>query len=59
MPPATMTGAPSTMMRLAAMAMACRPEAQKRLTVAPAMLRGSPARNTLARATLRPVRPSG
>jgi hypothetical protein len=58
-PPAIMAGAPSTTMRPAAMAMACRPEAQKRFTVVPAMLIGRPARMMLWRAMLRPVVPSG
>ena len=43
----------------AAMAIACRPEAQKRLTVVPAIVIGKPARITLWRAILRPVVPSG
>ena len=58
-PPAMMAGAPSTVMRPAPMAIACRPEAQKRLTVVPAIVIGRPARITLWRATLRPVVPSG
>jgi len=33
------------MMRWAAMAMVCRPDEQKRFTVAPATLSGIPARN--------------
>ncbi len=58
-PPAIIAGTPSTTMRPAAIAMACRPEAQKRLTVVPAMPIGSPARTTACRAMLRPVVPSG
>ena len=58
-PPAIMAGAPSTAMLPAAMAIACRPEAQKRLTVAPAIVTGRPARMLLWRAMLRPVVPSG
>jgi hypothetical protein len=41
------------------MAMACRPDAQKRFTVVPATLTGNPALITAWRAMLRPVRPSG
>ncbi len=58
-PPAIIAGAPSTTMRPAAIAIACRPEAQKRFTVVPAMLIGRPARTIAWRATLRPVVPSG
>ncbi|MCY1313262.1 hypothetical protein D3C72_2600670 [compost metagenome] len=54
-----MAGAPSTTMRPAAMAIACRPEAQKRFTVVPAMLMGRPERMIDWRAMLRPVVPSG
>jgi hypothetical protein len=49
-PPATIAGAPSTMMRCAAIAMACRPDEQKRLTVTPAVVTGSPARSAMPRA---------
>ena len=41
------------------MAMVCRPEEQKRLTVAPETLTGAPARIAETRATLEPVVPSG
>src|SRR2546422_6890627 len=44
-PPATMIGTRSTIPRWAAMAIACRPEEQKRLTVTPAVVTGSPARS--------------
>ena len=58
-PPATMAETPSETMRPAAIEMAFRPEAQKRLMVAPVMPMGRPARSTVCRATLRPVVPSG
>ena len=58
-PPATMAGTPSATMRSAAMAMACRPEAQKRLTVTPATDSGKPARTTVWRPMFLPVMPSG
>src|SRR2546428_2017226 len=44
-PPATMIGTRSTITRCAAMAIACMPDEQKRLTVTPAVVTGSPARN--------------
>jgi hypothetical protein len=46
-------------MRCAAMAMVCRPEEQKRLTVMPGTLTGRPARRAIWRAMLLPVAPSG
>ena len=46
-PPATMTGTFSVMTRCAAMAMVCSPEEQKRLTVTPAVVTGSPARKAI------------
>ena len=58
-PPATTTGTRSTITRCAAMAMVCRPDEQKRLTVVPAVVTGSPARSAICRATLPPVVPSG
>ena len=58
-PPATITGAPSTTMRCAAIEVACKPEEQKRLTVVPATVTGQPARIAATRATLCPVAPSG
>ena len=47
------------MMRCDAMAIVCRPEEQKRLTVMPAVETGQPARMAICRAMLRPVAPSG
>src|SRR5437870_4863297 len=44
-PPATMIGTLSTITRCAAIAIACRPDEQKRLTVVPAVVTGSPARS--------------
>ena len=44
---------------VAAMAMACRPDEQKRLTVAPDVVDGQPAQRAALRATLWPVAPSG
>jgi hypothetical protein len=58
-PPAIATGTRSTITRCAAMAMVCNPEEQKRLTVTPAVLTGSPARKAIWRAMLPPVAPSG
>ena len=58
-PPATMTFAPSTITRLAPMAMASRPDAQKRLTVSPGTVTGQPARSAAVRPMLLPVAPSG
>jgi len=43
-PPATNASASPAMMRCAASAIVCRPEEQKRLTVAPGTLTGQPAR---------------
>src|SRR3989304_4178505 len=54
-----MMGTRSTRMRWAAMAMACRPEEQKRLTVAPDVVTGSPPRRAAWRAMFCPVAPSG
>jgi hypothetical protein len=47
------------MMRCAAIAMVCRPLLQKRLTVAPLVVIGRPARSAIWRAMLPPVAPSG
>ena len=58
-PPATATGTPSTMTRWAAIAIAWRPEEQKRLIVVAAAVTGSPARSAACRAMLWPVAPSG
>src|SRR5580765_4540888 len=58
-PPATkMPGSPAST-RCAAMAMVCRPEEQKRLTVTPETVTGRPARVAIWRAMLPPVAPSG
>ncbi len=46
-------------MRCAAIAIAFRPEEQKRLTVSPDTLTGQPARLAMIRAMLLPVAPSG
>ena len=53
-PPATMTGALSITTRCAAMEMVCRPDEQKRLTVVPPAVTGSPARIADRRAILWP-----
>ena len=58
-PPATYTSPSPAMMRWPAMAMVCRPLEQKRLTVMPLTLVGSPARNATWRAMFQPVAPSG
>jgi hypothetical protein len=58
-PPATNTSASPAMMRCAAMAMVCRPEEQKRLTVAPEVVTGRPASSAIWRAMFMPVAPSG
>src|SRR5881409_2696269 len=58
-PPATMIGTLSTITRWAAIAMACRPDEQKRLTVVPAVVTGRPARSAAWRAMFWPVAPSG
>src|SRR2546428_7185837 len=52
-------GARSTSTRWAAIAIACIPEEQNRLTVAPAVVTGRPARSAACRAMLWPVAPSG
>src|SRR5512140_1077725 len=57
-PPATITGTLSTMMRCAAIAIACRPDEQKRLMDTPVVVTGKPARSAATRATLPPVVPS-
>src|SRR5215216_825732 len=57
-PPATMVVANPAMIRSAALAIVCRPEEQKRLTVWPGTLSGSPARWAAIRATFRPWVPS-
>ena len=58
-PPATTTGTRSTTTRWAAITIACMPEEQKRFTVVPAVVTGSPARIADWRAMLWPVAPSG
>ena len=58
-PPATMASAPPTMMRSAAIAIACSPDEQKRLMVSADTSTGSPARNDAMRATFMPCSPSG
>jgi hypothetical protein len=54
-----MTSASPARMRSAAMATASSPDAQKRFTVAPGVLWGSPARRAATRATFMPDSPSG
>ena len=58
-PPATITGTLSTITRCAAMAIVCMPDEQKRLTVAPLVVTGRPARIAAWRAMFSPVAPSG
>ena len=58
-PPATMTSASPAMIRCAASAIVCRPDEQKRLTVAPGTVTGQPARSAIWRAMFQPVAPSG
>ncbi len=58
-PPATATSACPVMMRSAAMAMDCNPEAQNRLTVIAAVLTGRPARSVAMRAMFIPCSASG
>src|SRR5580765_2258702 len=58
-PPPIAASAPPIMIWWAAMAMACRPEEQTRLTVVPATEAGRPARIRATRATLLPCGPLG
>ena len=58
-PPPMAASAPPRMIWLAAMAIACSPDEQKRLTVVPATDAGSPARINATRATLLPCGPLG
>ena len=58
-PPATATGTRSTITRWAAIAIAWRPEEQKRLTVVAAAVTGRPARSAAWRAMLWPGRALG
>ena len=56
-PPAIITSASPTRMRSAAIAMAVRPEAQKRFTVTPPTLCGRPASSTACAPRSGPVGP--
>src|SRR6476659_5781523 len=58
-PPATTTSFSPAMTRCAAIAIVCSPLEQKRLTVIPLVVIGSPARSAIWRAILLPVAPSG
>ena len=58
-PPAIITSASPTRMRSAAICIAVRPEAQKRLTVTPPTGFGKPHRATAMRAMFMPCSPSG
>src|SRR6516162_2516384 len=58
-PPPTITSVSPSMTRCAAMAIACRPELQKRLTVTPETVTGRPARTAERRAMFWPVARSG
>ena len=58
-PPATITSAPPAAIRSAAMAMACKPDEQKRLMVIAENSTGSPARSEAMRATFIPCSASG
>ena len=58
-PPASTTSAMPVMMAWAAMAMVCSPEEQKRFTVWPGTLSGSPASRAARRPKLRPCSASG
>ena len=58
-PPAIITSASPTRIRSAAIASAVRPDAQKRLTVTPPTVSGSPASSAPRRATLSPCSASG
>src|ERR1043165_1410736 len=58
-PPATKMSPSPAMMRCAASAIVCKPEEQKRFTVMPGTLCGSPARTAIWRAMFQPVAPSG
>ncbi len=58
-PAATITSASPTRMRSAAICTADRPDAQKRFTVMPPTLVGSPASTAAMRATFRPCCASG
>ncbi len=58
-PPATAVVAEPSMMRSAAIAMACSPDEQNRFTVTADALTGTPARRLAILATLRPCSASG
>ncbi len=58
-PEPTAMGVASVITCCAAMAIACRPEEQKRLIVVPAVVTGQPAQMAERRAMLKPVAPSG
>src|SRR5678815_5478521 len=58
-PPATTTSFSPAMTRCAAITIVCSPLEQKRLTVMPLVVIGSPARKAIWRAMLLPVAPSG
>ena len=58
-PAAIITSASPSRMRSAAIDTACSPEEQKRLTVAPATVSGSPASSSATRATFMPCSASG
>ena len=58
-PPAAKMSPSPLITRCAAMAIVCRPDEQKRLTVIPDVVTGQPARIAICRAMLRPVAPSG
>ena len=58
-PPATKMSASPAITRCAAIAIVCRPDEQKRLTVTPDMVTGQPAISAIWRAMFWPVAPSG
>ena len=58
-PPPIAASTPSLMIRCAAIAIDCRPDEQKRLTVVPATVTGNPARTADTRAMLWPCGPCG
>src|SRR4029453_14580720 len=58
-PPPITASAPSFSTMCAAVATACRPEEQKRLTVCPATVVGNPAMTATLRPALKPCGPSG
>ena len=58
-PPAAKMSPSPLITRCDAIAIVCRPDEQKRLTVMPEVVTGQPARIAIWRAMLRPVAPSG